>query len=438
MVFSKRFWRQYKTEILLFGLYFGIRFLYSLFLSIKFGEHSFISYLDATVFLREAKNLIDHGVMSQFSDPPFLPDPLRTPLYLWFLAGLLWLGFSLFGVVTFQNILAGLAGILIYKIGKTLFPNSGIGILAAVIFAFEPAFIYWSNLLMSDNLFFVLLILAIYLLMRERYYWLSIVLALATLTRPVGLYFFSFFLIAAAGWFNSINWRLALKRILIMIFIFFILIFPWMLRNKILFNSWELSTAGWLNLYLFTVKEFAAQRNIEMPMPAVPDDYHPAPYKWVMYNYEFSSAKFFKEKTLELVAKFPLEYFQFHIFSGLRGLANHDYDYIWKYVLQAERPQFSDRLGRALVNIGQIFWLIMYAGTALGLFFKPARVQRLFLIGLLLINAVLIGYNGVISSGGRYNLLFMPFILLMGIYGLFESYKWVCARLTASISETKV
>lgn len=424
------FFKNYRTELIIFSAIFLIRVAYALLLQIGFGSDVFISYLDAKVFLREARNILDHGVMSQFPDPPFLPDPLRTPLYLWFLAFLLWLRVPLFGIVVFQNALSGLMGVMSYRLGKLFFSNWA-GIMAAGFFALEPISIYWNNLLMSDNLFSFLLVLAIYFFMTRKLYWASAALALATLTRPVGLYLFLVFLLTAfmRQQLEHVGWMSIGKKLAIMAVIFTAIIFPWMLRNKVLFNTWELSSAGWLNLYIFTVKEFAVQKGIEMPMPVVPEDYHPNPYRWVFYNYEFSSMNFFKKHTIDLVSKYPLDYLWFHFISGLRGLNNHDYYYLVDYVVIPKVFGFSRTLGYVLAGAGQAFWWLMYGGMALGLVFERNRFWSLFLIGLLVFNALLIGYNGLFSSGSRYLMPFTPLVLLAGIYGLTSSYiKYVKGR----------
>src|SRR3989344_1188889 len=119
--FIRNFWSRYKIELLLFLAVFGVRFLYSLVVLFGFGEHGFVSFSDADMFVRQAERFLQDGVFSRFAIPPFSPDPLRTPTYLWFLATLLGSGFSFFGVVTVQNILSGFAGVLIYRIGKKLF-----------------------------------------------------------------------------------------------------------------------------------------------------------------------------------------------------------------------------------------------------------------------------------------------------------------------------
>ena len=428
-------WRGYRTELSVFFLVFGVRFAYSLVALMGFGPDSFVSFLDAEVFVREAYTMLNHGVMSQFLEPPFLPDPLRTPLYLWFLAVLLKLGFSLFGIVTVQNIGMGIVAVLLYRIGVLLFSDKRIGIFAVTLFAVEPSSVYWSNMLMSDVLFVFLFMSALYFFTQKRWYMTALFFGLLTLTRPLGLYLFPVVLIMTTlNYFHASMtgmrerlqhtgvWPL-LKRLMIMVLLFILVVSPWVIRNKVVFNHAGLSTAGWLNLYIFTVKEFASRRGLPLPMPSVPDGYHPGKYKEVFYNYEFESAEFFKKHTLDIVKAYPVSYAFFHITSGIQGLHNHDYPYLANYVIA---PLITTKAATLWAHrmevLGQGIWWFLYLCVVVGLFKKGKRHWQSFLLGFVLLNAMLIGYNGVISSGGRYGLPFVPLLLLLAGYGFFFGY----------------
>ncbi|TSC57527.1 MAG: hypothetical protein Greene041679_314, partial [Parcubacteria group bacterium Greene0416_79] len=66
---------------------------------------------------------------------------------------------------------------------------------------------------------------------------------------------------------------------------------------------------------------------------------------------------------------------------------------------------------------GQFSWVLVYLGAIAGLAEKRHRSTVLFLLTLIVFHAVLIGYNGLISSGGRYNMPFLPLWFLLGSYG---------------------
>lgn len=416
--------KKYRPEILVFFAVFGVRLLYASVALFWFGSDSFVSFSDADTFVREAYNIIHHGVMSQASAPPYLPDPLRTPLYLWFLALLLTSGFSLFGIVVVQNLLAGIIGVTVYRLGLILFADARVGVVAGLLFALEPSSVYWSNLLMSDNLFAVLFILSVYCFFTRRWYWFSTLFAFATLTRPIGLYLFPLFLLGT--FLFSLPYfplRPVLKRIMIMSLIFFAVISPWMMRNKVLFGNFELSTAGWLNLYLFTVKEFSLRHNLPLPMPSIPADYYPWDEGKVLYNYEFTAADFFKERTLGVLREYPVAYPVFHVVSGIRGINNHDYPYLVHYVITPLWTRFDRSLGAVFILFGYGFWWLIYGGAFTLLFSRKYRRTVLFLLALIVFNALLVGYNGLISGGGRYTMPFLPLWFLLGVFGWSHVYQ---------------
>src|SRR3989344_1962568 len=98
----KTWCKKYKIEILLFLLGFGIRFLYALFVQLKFGSHGFLAYSDAfSFYLRGAQNLISHHPFSLGTHVPYLPDAYRPPLYSLLVAGFLYFKLPLFSILFF-------------------------------------------------------------------------------------------------------------------------------------------------------------------------------------------------------------------------------------------------------------------------------------------------------------------------------------------------
>ena len=184
--------KKYKIELIIFFVAFLVRIFYAVIVQWLFGSHVFISFSDAANYLHMAQTFLQYHTISQATDSPFLlPDPLRTPIYPLFLALFVLFKLPIFTVVLVQNILVGFIAVIIYRLGIKLFESRSIGIVASVIFCFEPMSIYWNNLLMSETLASFFFIFAIYLFVSKRYYLSAVMLGLATLTRPVNLYFLS-------------------------------------------------------------------------------------------------------------------------------------------------------------------------------------------------------------------------------------------------------
>ena len=413
--------KRHQTEIIIFSLAFGARLAYAVLVQIFFGSHGFIAYKDAEVlYLGGAKNLVEHGIFSIDSAPPYVPDVYRTPLYTFFVALFFLLKLPVFWIIAAQNFLAGIISVLVYCMGQLLFFSKRIGMIAAVMAAVEPLSIYWNNLLMSDYLFAFFFVFGCYKLFQKNYYIFGLMLGLATLVRPMGLYFFGILLLAAI-----INEKFSWRKFLIAILLFILVLFPWMARNKVLFGTWQLSSAFWYNLYLRPMNEFASAQGFPLAMPAAPTDY-PNPEAFI---YSFESASFYKEQFLEIFKKYPVEYLQFHLGLSVKSLLANQYNYLANYVLRPELPALfyglGDKLIMAMVAAGGIIWYLLYL---MMLWSFTDRTNRVFLAAFTAILALTALSLGALGGGGdadmsRYLLPLMPFVFLFAVSRVRNFYK---------------
>ena len=439
--------KKYRIELILFAFAVIIRFGYAMALQLHFGSHVFISFSDAATYLRIAHNFLNYHTFSQVTVTPFLlPDPLRTPLYPIFLAVFVYFKTSLLFIVLVQDFLAGLMALMVYKLGVKIFKSQPVGIIASIIFGLEPMSIYWNNLLMSDTLASFLFLFALYLFVSKKYYFSAFVMGMATLTRPTYLYLFPIFLLMLVYEHRdrllnkasrTVNGFAFWKKVLIIIFIFFFSIFPWMLRNKIQFNSWELSSNGWMALYYLNAEKFASIKNEPYEFPPVPVDpnYHPdIPERKITYYYEFYIVSYYKNYFFNLVSKYPLEYMRFHAVSAIKGFNNHDYDYIINYVLLPEIPNFNATLANLLITLGQKMWYVFYGFLIYGFFVKGKREWQVFFVSFFVANNFLTGYISTGSGAGRYGLPFLPLTLLLVSYGFVCFYKYIKNKLLGRVT----
>lgn len=432
-----------KIELLLFFLAFSVRFLYALFIQRLFGEHVFISFSDAAVYLRMAHNLLDYHTLSQaMINPDLLPDPLWMPLYPLFLALLLTLKMPLIGMIIVQDILAGGIVVMIYRLGIRIFNAPLVGAVAAIMYAVEPMSLYWNTLLMTENLSNFLFLAAIFLFVEKKYYFSAIIIGLAALARPINAYLFPIFLIMFVYLYRT-QWSWSMfKKIVLITLLFFMTIFPWLLRNKIQFDHWDLSTDGWYAMYYFTGSRFAEiehepYRKVPYDFPAVSPSFYPGPERAVYYYIQFSFLPMYRDYMIGLIARHPVDYLRFHVASSIQGFNNHDYEYIMKYVLLAKKPDFNRSLGTWLVHVGQIMWYAIYGFVVLGFLIKGKRDWLFFLISFYLANNFLTGYISTVSAGGRYNLPYMPLTLLAASYGLIYGIRYVRSKIFRGSSATR-
>ena len=406
--------KNHKTEIWIFFLAFGVRFLYAVSVQVKFGSQGFLAYSDAfSFYLPLAKNLVENHIFSMSAAPPYVPDAYRTPLYPLFLASFLWFKLPIFAIVFAQNVLAGFMAVLVYRIGILIFNSRNVGFFAAVFMSVEPMSVYWNNLLMSDYLFAFLFILAFYYFVLRRYYQFTLFFGLATLTRSVGIYFFPLFLI-------MMFWRqIGLKKIIVSTTLFLAVLFPWMLRNKIVFDTWQLSSASWYNLYGVVTSIFADREGFILPRPQLPP-YDPA-------NIPFYQRHFF-----EIFKERPWAYAKFYASVVLESLSKNPYFYLTNYVLKPKLPQlFDENFGKwifAAAAAVWAFWALLYAFALLLFFEKKARIWFYLIFLFFLVNAASVGALGLGADMSRYMLPLTPFILLFAGAGFNFIYKKYAAR----------
>ncbi len=342
-----------------------------------------------------------------------MPDAYRTPVYTFFVALFLWLKSPLFCIIVVQNILAGAMSVLIYRIGIVVFSSRKIGLFAAILMSIEPMSIYWNNLLMSDYLFAFLFIFACHEFFFRRYYSFGVLLGLATLTRPISLYFFPLFLLWAV--FYKISWR----KLAVTALLFFIVLFPWMLRNKIVFNTWQLSSASWYNLYGVIAQTFADKEGFVLLRPTLPPDY-PNPE---LFQYDFANVPFYKQHFFEIVKERPLAYAQFHSAIALKSLFVNSYNYLADYVLKPKFPTLfygtSGILISLAVTAGGAMWIVIYVLMLLSFFDKQSRIWLILFLVIIVLNALMLGSLGVFGACvSRYTMPLAPFMFLFAGAGI--------------------
>lgn len=205
-----------------------------------FGPNRLI-WSDANSYLDIGRNIFAGNGFALTSQSGYIPDAIRTPLYPALLGffdvfiprGVVW-------VSILQALAAALIAVLAYKIG-TLFLNPGGAISAALFISFEPL-IAAINLLIMPETFLVLFVLTfvyffIGYLQKNRpkdFYLALIFLTLAVYTKPVATYLFLIPLV-------FLLFRKSIKKALIFFVVLFLLLSPWMYRNYLAFNSFDVT-----------------------------------------------------------------------------------------------------------------------------------------------------------------------------------------------------
>ena len=207
---------------------------------------------DAFFYSRIAHNLLSGNGFSMCSQAPYNPDSTVAPGYPFFLAGI----FALFGnsqiaVILIQIILDLVLLFVFYNFLKKRFGQK-IALLTGIIFILDVNLSIYVNQLTSEALFTTLFIPALIMILasgEEKGFlpavWAGLLLGAATLVRPVILYFgvslLLFFIL------TRLSWR-KLAKLGIIVGLQFVLLVPWVVRNRIVFNENVFSTVSQTNL----------------------------------------------------------------------------------------------------------------------------------------------------------------------------------------------
>jgi hypothetical protein len=218
-------------------------------------DYNHCSNPDAVHHVRLGRNFLLTGNYSRCDQPPYVPDMLRPPVYPLF-AG----AFDLLGgasaIYLAQALLQMASCVLLFLLVRPIFGEAA-ALLASLFLATDLMLAVHNFQAMSEPLF-VFFVLAATLCLLPGIVslgqtdrgslgrWLAggLLLGLAVLTRPVGLYLPLIFALALAGvglWRGC--WRPALGRALLLALTMLLTVGPWVIRNKVVFELPRLTTA---------------------------------------------------------------------------------------------------------------------------------------------------------------------------------------------------
>ncbi len=310
-------------------------------LAVVTDSERIISDPDAIGYFHLAENLRHQGVFSRSEQPPFAPDSVLTPVYPFFVAILLALaGGSLWIVPVAQGLVNSLAAVMACKIGERLL-GARAGFIAGLCYALDPSALVHTFSLLTESLFTFLFLAANLFLVHyfkkpalKSLLISAALLGVATLCRPVALYFF----VAATAiifFINSTSHKMRARNAAIYVAVFALTLSPWLVRNKFVFGVAQLTSIQGINLLLINAAYLeAARENIDyataeqrleaeadsvltargMPVEKIKLEHRGRPY-----GYQINSpqqARIYRELAVEKILASPLLYARVHL-AGL-------------------------------------------------------------------------------------------------------------------------
>jgi hypothetical protein len=206
-----------------------------------------------------------HGFTGQ-STPPYIPNPLRTPGYIFFLAGLLWVSKSYWVVILVQIVMGAFVPLLGRRIALKLIPDERIGFWVGILMALDPYSALFSTIFYTETFFvflFLWFILATFSYLENGTYrqlvLSGVLLGVATLTKPTVQYL----PIVVAPFFfyrfrNKFKLKDNLTRIGVFLLLYMAMISPWLYRNLETFGVIGLSAQPAYNVYVYLAPSILA------------------------------------------------------------------------------------------------------------------------------------------------------------------------------------
>jgi hypothetical protein len=202
-----------------------------------------------------AQNVLAGNGFSWSAEAPYAPNPLRTPGYIYILAGLIGT-FGVTGAAIIQLIASSLIPLFGMYIARSITNSRNISILTGVILAVDPTLALHSFQFYTDTVF--LLLFLPWFLFTLKYAQnpniktlviCAVLLGCAILVRPVVQYIPILIALCIVWQFGKNNWRKSLVHIGIYLLIVGTILSPWIVRNIVTFHSPGLSAQTPFVLY---------------------------------------------------------------------------------------------------------------------------------------------------------------------------------------------
>lgn len=443
------FERPYKTALLIFLIAVSVRLFFVLpsLITPNFNGAS----VAGDGYFEIAQNLLAGNGFSRSSSTPVTPDSVRTPLYPLIIAGLQ----SIFGgskaLLTFQILLGSFTAVIAWLLAKE-FLGDGIGaILSGVAVAVEPLGAYLAGIILTENVFTFLFLLAMYLFVRYLkdpkiilLILFSSILGAATLAKPTPQYlpiFFVFIMWLANE--RRITKRFSLHS-LVLVSVFLVVLSPWLYRNYQVFGAAALNVQQVTTVFGYLVPStIALEENISFA--EAQEKFYAEQQVKDVEEINLGNAAPYKERALEELARHPIglmksvgvTIFTFFTHDGYADILSYfDVDVSYAHpplkTLLTNPMEFVSFLWKLahgselLVIVGRIFWvfvtLFALLGTALYVRAKGITPELLFLIGVIGYFALTTAAIGL-AVNARFRVPVDPLIFILTFYALTHLFK---------------
>mgnify|MGYP001381495133 CR=1 FL=1 len=122
---------------------------------------------DSGDYLRMGENILAGRGFTIAVEPPYLPNAARTPVYPLFLAGIRAMaGPGLLWIALAQALCGALTAVLVWSLARMADPRPRVALVAALLYVFLPVALAYGALVMTETLFTLLIVGALWLTFR--------------------------------------------------------------------------------------------------------------------------------------------------------------------------------------------------------------------------------------------------------------------------------
>ena len=188
-------------------------------------------------------------------DAGLRPEILRTPGYPAFISTWLDTDEPLVRILIAQNVLSVLGVLLVFLIGRHLLNSNAAGLIGALIVAVHPADMLAANSVLAETLFTTVLLLGLYLVVRNRNFgWIlplagALTIGLCVLVKPISI------LLGPAVAIWLVCTQRSRRGIVLAAIMCVLSLAPaaaWMVRNEKAGFGYRISSVPYINAYFYT------------------------------------------------------------------------------------------------------------------------------------------------------------------------------------------
>jgi 4-amino-4-deoxy-L-arabinose transferase-like glycosyltransferase/ubiquinone/menaquinone biosynthesis C-methylase UbiE len=375
---------------------------------------------DAQHYVVIAKNLVEHQKFSHFVEPPLESTSLRTPLYaFYFVPFIYFFGFgSIWLAILVLIIIVSLTPVVAYRLAR-LFLSKKLSIILGLVVALEPLLAYRASIAEADALLVFVFLLVLYYFISffkkgnsKQLYFSAVLFGIATLIKPVGIFLWPLFiiLIFCRLLFFKDGFKKTLIKSIYFLAIFFVILFPWMLRNQLTFNVFDISSIKGFNLYIFYTKDIPLENE---QVNFSPNDR--VPEKSIKYQKQLTDISIARIK-----AK-PLIYARSHLMGTVRSLFVSDLQTPYYYGHEKVLPFPYDPVNK--LNVSQSIVSGNWQEISVFLTTKTGYLIRLISFSLFYV-LVLLGWIKSFKRDKKTFVVF-TFFMIMAFYFVFTPGPFV-------------